>query len=93
MSQEGYSGPATIVQGELRAAVQCGYHVAANPMADMREWRGWYKGADTDAEPDVGEAQLILEDGSAGAISITRALKTQGEGTFLGVGDPPAAAS
>lgn len=90
MTEGGYSGPATIVQGERRAPVEVGFHVAANPMAHMKEWRGWYKRAPTEQEPDTGDAQLVLENGAAGAINITRALKTQGEGTFMGVGDPPA---
>jgi hypothetical protein len=88
MSPNGYSGPATIVQGEVRAEVQCGFHVAANPMADMKEWRGWYKGA---SELQAGDAQLVLEHGATGAINITRALQADNQGTFLGVGDPPAA--
>jgi hypothetical protein len=87
MTEGGYSGPATIVQGEVRAAVQCGFHVAANPFADMKEWRGWYKGS---TELAAGDAQLELESGATGDINIVRALQAEGEGTFLGVGEPPA---
>ena len=72
----------------MRAEVQCGFHVAENPMAEMKEWRGWYKGS---AEVQVGEAQLVLEDGTVGAINITRAMQEDSQGTFLGTGDPPAA--
>ena len=86
MTEGGYSGPATIVQGEVRAAVQCGFHVAANPMADMKEWRGWYKDS---PEVTTGDAQLVLDSGAAGAIKVTRASPGDGEGTFLGTGEPP----
>jgi hypothetical protein len=88
MTSGGYSGPATIVQGEQRSQVQCGFHVAANPMADMKEWRGWYKGS---SEVTTGDAQLVLEGGAIGTINVTRAMPADGEGTFLGTGEPPAA--
>ena len=87
MTSNGYSGTATIIQGEVRAEVQCGFHVAENPMADMKEWRGWYKGS---AELEAGDAQLELADGGTGAIKITRAMPEDAQGTFLGTGDPPA---
>jgi hypothetical protein len=93
MSSEGYSGPATITQSGRTASVQCGFHVIESRFGQMKEWRGWYKGAAAgDDEPDAGEAELRLENGSAGTINIIRALKGQGEGTFMGLGEPPSAA-
>jgi hypothetical protein len=90
MSPAGYSGAATIVQGARSASVQCGFHVIESRFGGMKEWRGWYKGAAADDdEPDAGQAQLQLENGAVGTINITRALKGQGEGTFMGVGEPP----
>lgn len=89
-SDGGYSGPAAITQGGRSTSVECGFHVIESRFGDMKEWRGWYKGAAADQdEPDAGEAELRIGGGSAGTINIIRALKGQGEGTFMGVGEPP----
>jgi hypothetical protein len=87
---DGYSGPATLAQGERRVEIQCGYSVMESMDGDLRQWRGWYKGADVASEPDAGEAQLTLPSGATATIEITRALTGTGEGTFTGLGDPPA---
>lgn len=84
--EQSYSGEATIAQGELRAKVQCGFHIAENPMAQMKEWRGWYKGSH---ELAPGDAHLQVGSGDWAAINITRAMQADGQGTFMGAGDPP----
>jgi hypothetical protein len=86
----GYTGSAVIVQGGRRIEVQCGFHVIESRHGEMREWRGWYKGAEIGNEPEAGEAQLEIDTGARGTISITRALTGTGEGTFIGVSDPAA---
>jgi hypothetical protein len=91
MSPEGtgFRGRANLAQADRLVTVDIGYQVVDSMNGHSHQWRGWYKGADIDQEPQGGPASITLEDGSSGIIDVTRALTGTGEGTFNGVGEPP----
>jgi hypothetical protein len=84
---DAYSGPATIVQGESSAEVQCEYLVWQE--SGLSSWRGAYAGAEIAAEPQTGEAELKLPDGRSATILISRMFHGTGNGEFTGNGAPP----
>jgi hypothetical protein len=92
MSPEGtgYRGRANLAQADRIVTIEIGITVVDSMNGASHQWRGWYKTADLDQEPQGGPASITLENGSSGVITVTRALTGTGEGTFTGVDDPPA---
>ncbi len=92
MSPEGtsYTGRANLAQADRVVTVDIGIQVVESMDGRTHQWRGWYKGAELANEPQAGDAAITLDTGSSGTINVTRALTGTGEGTFTGIGEPPA---
>ena len=92
MSPEGgtYTGRANLAQTDYVVTVEIGITVTLSLDGAERQWRGWYRGADLATEPQPGPASITLDIGTSGEIDITHARRGTGEGTFTGVGEPPA---
>ena len=87
-----YRGPATIVQEDRRADVECEYVVMQerpSGIPGLLSWRGSYVDAEVAAEPRTGEAELELDDGRTGKILVNHVSLGTGSGSFVGSGEPP----
>lgn len=87
MQRTRHSCPATIVQGEREAEVECVYEVIQSD--GPRTWHGMFKGASPASEPEQGEAQLRLAGGTVSQIIVDQIFSGTGEGRFQGNGPPP----
>ena len=85
----GYTGRANLAQADRLVTVDIGITVIEHMNGASRQWRGWYKTTDLDQEPQGGPASITLEDGSSGVITVNRPRPGTGEGTFIGVDEPP----
>lgn len=83
---ERFTGPATIVQGDRQAEVECQYEVERRN--GVTAWRGGFAGADSVDEPDPGEAELRFGQ-AAGQIVVRHVFTGTGEGSFEGTGPQP----
>jgi hypothetical protein len=84
---EKYRGPASIVQGDLKAEVECEYEVSR--IDGMVDWHGRFSDAEPPSEPEPGAA-LLVAGGKKGSIVVVRAFAGTGSGRFEGNGPPPA---
>jgi hypothetical protein len=82
-----FDGPATIVQGDRSAEVEC--HFDVTDQGSHVGWFGWYQGAVPAEEPETGAARLVLGPGNESDIVVADMYPGTGEGWFTGTGAPP----
>jgi hypothetical protein len=87
MQRTRHFGPATIVQGDREAKVECEYEVIQSD--GPRTWHGMFKGASAVDEPEPGEAKLRSAEGKVSQIIVDQVFSGTGEGRFQGNGSPP----